>query len=216
MPEFRDIQDHLVDTLLMDPSMMWSVDKRSSLLQGIPLAPIVRSQSDGRLDLNNIVYGLNCLGRLRNGARPLFVVIDNALRDYRDGGEIYDKLTACRGDLAAYYDAQAQPPLPTTREDEIALEALVFGRYRDTRLSYAFILGAERTARSVTRLTVPRIIEGRRQQDFVLGTGWLISKGIVLTNHHVISARERNGEPDSERSRYGGPGGEYGELVRLL
>jgi len=75
------------------------------------------------------------------------------------------------------------------------LEALVFGRQRDSRLAFSFAEGAVRTARSVARLTVPRIFDGVQQPGVGYGTGWLIAPGVVITNHHVIDNRDiRMGE----------------------
>ncbi|HKZ00676.1 MAG TPA: hypothetical protein VJ180_00455, partial [Pyrinomonadaceae bacterium] len=63
MTEFIDIQRKLVDTLLRLPVMV-DYAGRSSLLQGLPPAPLQRNAGFDRLDLNNIVSGLQQLGRL--------------------------------------------------------------------------------------------------------------------------------------------------------
>ena len=79
-PAFIDIQRRLVDALMRMP-VMDDFAGRSSLLQGLPPAPLVRSAAVARLDLNNIVSGLQQMGRLtdQGGARPVIVVVDNAL-----------------------------------------------------------------------------------------------------------------------------------------
>jgi hypothetical protein len=81
-----------------------------------------------------------------------------------------------------------QPPDET-------LEALIFGLTRDTRLPYAFIEGAQRTARSIARLTVPRIFDGQQAAGWMSGTGWFIAPGVLMTNYHVIEARDKRTKP---------------------
>ena len=88
---------------------------------------------------------------------------------------------------------EAQPLLETPLTE--TLEALVFGPARDTRLPYAFIAGAQRAARSIARLTVQRFFDGQPRGEYMAGTGWLIAPGTLLTNHHVIDARDRRPRP---------------------
>jgi len=192
--EFIDIQRKLVTALLRLP-VMADYAGRSSLLQGLPPAPLNRSAAIDRLDLNNIVSGLQQLGRLtdQGGTRPLIVVVDNALEYVPPGSEVSQELNEVKRLLAEYYGGDSQAPVETAQQD---LEALVFGRQRDSRLAYAFAEGAVRTARSVARLTVPRFSNGFLQPGVGYGTGWLIAPGIMITNHHVIENRDaRSGEP---------------------
>jgi endonuclease G, mitochondrial len=47
------------------------------------------------------------------------------------------------------------------------------------------------------RLPVPRLFDGLLD-GVTYGTGWLIAPGVVITNHHVIDARDKQqGEPDA-------------------
>lgn len=189
--EFIDIQRKLVTVLLRLP-VMADYAGRSSLLQGLPPAPLNRSAAIDRLDLNNIVSGLQQLGRLtdQGGTRPLIVVVDNALEYVPSGSEVAQELGEVKRLLAEYYGGDSQAPVEAAQQD---LEALVFGRQRDNRLAYAFAEGAVRTARSVTRLSVPRMINGFLQPGVGYGTGWLIAPGVVMTNHHVIENRDLRG-----------------------
>jgi endonuclease G, mitochondrial len=187
------LQRRLVDVLMKLPPI-GGYGFRSSLLQGLPMPPLERSESLARLDLNSIVDGLNKLGRLndRDGARPLIVVVDNALQYVLAGGEIAQELTEVKRLLAEAYGGDRQVPVAADQKD---MEALVFGRQRDSRLAFSFIEGAMRTAKSVARLKVPRIFAGARErvegkEVFGYGTGWLIAPGIVITNHHVIDNRD--------------------------
>ena len=84
------------------------------------------------------------------------------LPDVPSGSEIAQDLNDVKCLLAEYYGGDLQAPVAMApvalaKQD---LEALVFGRYRDTRLVFSFAEGAVRTARSVTRLSVPCILNG--------------------------------------------------------
>jgi V8-like Glu-specific endopeptidase len=193
LAEFIDIQRRLVDTLLRIP-VMATFSGRSSLLQGLPPAPLSRSEGFDRLDLNNIISGLQQLGRLtgEGGTRPVMVVVDNAMQYVPPGSEAGHALAGIQRELAAYYGGETQVEAVTQVAD---LEALVFGRQRDNRLPFSFVAGAGMTARGVARLSVPRIFGGVRQAGAGYGTGWLIAPGVVITNHHVIEARDRRPPP---------------------
>ena len=193
--DFIDIQRRLVDAVLRIP-VASTFEGRSSLLQGLPDVALERSQTVARLDLNQIIDGLHRLGRLtrHGGIRPVIVVVDNALSYVSDGSEVSDELQETRALLEAYYGGglQLEPEQPVTNA---TFEALVFGVQRDARVDFAFIERAHTLARSIARLTVPRVFSGIPDGNFVYGTGWIIAPGILMTNHHVIDARaSRPGE----------------------
>lgn len=62
-------------------------------------------------------------------------------------------------------------------------------------MDFAFIQKAHGIARSIARLTIPRVFGGVPDGSVVYGTGWIIAPGIVVTNHHVIDARDRRPPP---------------------
>lgn len=88
-------------------------------------------------------------------------------------------------------------PMVVPAAGEQYLEALPFGPQRDTRVPVGFVDGARATARSVARLRVPRIFGGRADDEYpcVFGTGWIIAPGLILTNHHVVEARDKRSPP---------------------
>jgi V8-like Glu-specific endopeptidase len=193
--QFIEIQRSLVDTLLKIP-VMEQPSGRTSLLDGLPDAGLVRDQNIARLDLNRMISGLEKMGRLtkEGGVRPVIVVVDNALAYVPDGSKITDELHEIKKQLDDYYggDVQPEPQQPVTDE---TFEALIFGPQRDTRLPFAFIQQAQITARSVARLTVLRTFNGVPDGQSMYGTGWIIAPGILMTNHHVIDARDYRPPP---------------------
>ncbi len=75
-------------------------------------------------------------------------------------------------------------------------------------VSFGFLAAAARVGNSVARLTVPRFQGGRAalqpsgtQQVKYFGTGWLIGTKYLITNHHVINARD-DGEADASQSDF--------------
>lgn len=66
---------------------------------------------------------------------------------------------------------------------------------QDETLPFAFMLGGHTVGRAVLRLLVPRFEGGQAARDGLnqrvfKGTGWLIAKDLVITNFHVVCARE--------------------------
>jgi V8-like Glu-specific endopeptidase len=193
--DFINIQRSLVKIVLRLPAAS-TFDGRSSLLQGLPNVPLLRSEGSAQVDLNHIISGLDGLGRLTRdgGIRPVIVVVDNALSYFPEGSEVSDELQEIKALLEAYYggELQLEPEQPVA---DATFEALVFGVQRDTRVDFAFIKQAHTLARSIARLTIPRVFSGTLDGKVVYGTGWIIAPGILMTNHHVIDARDRRPPP---------------------
>jgi V8-like Glu-specific endopeptidase len=187
---FIEIQQRLV-TIILRMQVSRTFAGRSSLLQGLPDVPLERSEGLAQLDLNEIIGGLHRLGRLtRNGGiRPIIVIVNNALSYAAEGSEIADDLQEVKALLEEYYGGDAQPKLAEDTARATS-EALIFGIPRDTRVDFAFIDHAHLIARSIARLTVPRIVNGVPDGQAAYGTGWIIAPGILITNHHVIEVRD--------------------------
>jgi V8-like Glu-specific endopeptidase len=138
---------------------------------------------------------LNNIDRIADGTVPLEIYLRNAdlLFAGRDDirkviRELLDKVVrrstgAPRVDLAAVREMREQ---------------IV---HVDDTVTYAFMRAGYEAAGSVMKLRVPRIEHGQpvlRNGNPVkhVGTGWLLAKSLVMTNHHVVNAREE-GEPDA-------------------
>lgn len=73
---------------------------------------------------------------------------------------------------------------------------------QDETLPFDFMLGGHNAGRAVVRILVPRFeggqpaVDGLGHQRVFKGTGWLIARDLVITNFHVICARESDeGDP---------------------
>ena len=206
MPEFIAIQRKFVNAVLKIPTMYNNRGTRDRLLDGLPPAPINRSD-DPRTDLQAIFAGLESLGRLKEtGARPLIVVVDNALEYATGYGDVVTALNEVKLELKAFYTAKdgidAQPTLSLPSSEE--LEAMLFEEQPDHRVGHRFIVGAQQTGRSVARLSIPRIFPNGPDGRAAKGTGWLIAPDLLITNYHVINARgpgEAPASPDIFRAQ---------------
>ncbi len=167
---------------------------RSSLLAGLPNIAINRSESMRQLDLTEIVTQYGDLGRdQQTGRRPLVMLAENAMDNLGDWeGDLYDDFNDLLKDLNNFY---AGEPNPATELPQIDPEKLLF-KGRDERVSLMFVQRALESSRSIARFMVPRYFNGNpdTQIPHVYGTGWLIAPGTMITNHHVIEARDRNFE----------------------
>jgi endonuclease G len=74
-----------------------------------------------------------------------------------------------------------------------ALE-ITIGEEDDT-LRVSFLLRGAAASKSVAKILVHRHFDGRPsfrsgdEPEVALGTGWLIAPSLIMTNHHVVSAR---------------------------
>jgi endonuclease G len=186
------LKEDLIDALMKLPGIQ-SPDARSTLLSGIRV-PLGRS-NNFFVDLDTIVNQLDGVGRLDNGERPVVIVAHNAGR-FVHGTELGQTLGRLEREIEkAYGEEEPASDVPTTPE------ALVFGGPGEWVTS-TFLEQAMLTGTRVARLRVPRIVRGQEEHPVgSLGTGWLIGPCLLLTNHHVVNARER-GEPAALKSDF--------------
>lgn len=80
--------------------------------------------------------------------------------------------------------------------------------HRDDMVTFAFMEAGVKAAAAVMKLRVPRFENGQPRklasgaQMYYLGTGWLLTDSLLMTNHHVINARnegEANAPADDLR-----------------
>jgi hypothetical protein len=202
--EFIEIQRKLVDTLLKIPAME-TLSGRTSLLDGLPDAGLIRDQNIARLDLNRIVGGLQKLGRLtaQGGTRPLIVVVDNALAYVPPGSEVAQDL---RGQTPpADYGGDVQGPVETAQQDLVRWFASG-GRPPVVRLLPVL---CARRADAIKRAAIISSSATRRRL-------WhrLADRAGIATNHHVIENRDLHGGRAGHHELQGAS--RRWRLVRLL
>jgi endonuclease G, mitochondrial len=188
------LKERLVDALLRVPG----ADDRSgrtALMQGIPdriQAAITRSDNQFT-DLARMIDQLETLGRLANGERPVVIVTHNGWRRAQ-GTELGESLAELENEVeAAYGGDEPLAELPDRPE------VLISGGTGEWVTS-AFIEQAQLAGTRVARLLVPRYSGGNRMRPpESWGTGWLIAPRLLLTNHHVIEARDQGEQPAPER-----------------
>jgi V8-like Glu-specific endopeptidase len=137
--------------------------------------------------LATLVESLEYWGQLADGRWATEVMLRNALRSARNTA-FEQKLETIRRsfDLPG---AQAQlPELPEQIASDISY-----------LMPVAFLANGNRVAKSVARLAVPQYMNGQpvlngRVPSLVVGTGWMIAPGLLVTNYHVVEARFA-GEP---------------------
>jgi len=192
----KKAKDRLLDALINVPGTDGR-DGRTALLQGVPYnVRAALNRSDNQLvDLMNIVDQLERLGRLENGERPVVIVTHNGWR-MSGGTELGQLLAELEKEIeAAYGGDEPLAELPATPE------VLIFGGTGEW-VTGAFIEHARLIGRQVARLRVPRYSAGTLVHPVGgVGTGWLIAPGLLLTNHHVIGARERD-EPQASEADF--------------
>ncbi len=180
-------------------SLTATVAGRDILLEGIP-RNIVRSfyrYADNKLiDLSKLVEQLDQVGRLDDsGARPLLLFLENA-RQTTVGSSTGRMLQELIHELEQQDEEDTLWSEPFPFSLPVVPEALIFGG-SDERLPFTFFEGAVRVQKSIASLRVPRLFGTTRDSKLGLGTGWLIAPGLLLTNHHVIAARQRNEQAPS-------------------
>ena len=187
----RKLQNKFIDALLQLP-VTDTFEGRSSLLEGLPRIALNRNQNISRLDLNQIISGFVRLGRdTKTGVRPLIVIAENAMQ-YIQGweGELNSIFKEIIQELESYYGGE----IPTPSIPPPEPEKLLF-KGRDERVPFIFLQKALETSKSISRLRVPRIFAGKaKDNEATFGTAWIIAPGILITNHHVIDARDRRYE----------------------
>lgn len=181
MPD-QPLKDRLIDALANLPGIE-DRETRNALLSRIRVA--LNRANNHMVDLMTMTDQLDRVGRLDDGERPLVIIAHNAARLVR-GTQLGRTLEGLEREIElAYGDEAPSPDIPAVPE------ALVFGGPGEW-VTNDFFQQAVQTGMSVARLRVPKIAQGNQVASVGgLGTGWLISPRLLVTNHHVVNAREQ-------------------------
>jgi hypothetical protein len=154
--------------------------------------------------LLSMTAALNETRILVSGQVPFAIWLENAA--FLAGGQpeelvFRDALAAISAD-GTPSGAQPMDVEATPRRQGGALEILIL---EDDTLGVEFLLQGAATASSVAKLMVHRHFAGAPsfvaggEPDWGLGTGWMIGPRLVLTNHHVVAARQSGEAPPSDQ-----------------
>jgi V8-like Glu-specific endopeptidase len=90
-----------------------------------------------------------------------------------------------------YSPGEPAAPAPPQKDTELPEynEAIVF---RDEMVPFGYLQGGINASLSVARLLVPRYDDGVAANKGYWGTAWLLSPTELMTNHHVLNARDRD------------------------
>ncbi|MEO7328298.1 MAG: serine protease, partial [Minicystis sp.] len=180
-----------LDALLAVPAL-GAFAARSGLLDGLRSSAFLRNEFDARKDLELIVDAATAQGRDASGVRPLRVVVDNARRALLPGNARgADRFEQIARRLGDYYGGEAAPARDI---GPASPEALSFSG-EDARLPLVFLERAIAAGKGVVRLRIERFFNGQASGEDTFGTAWLIAPGILITNHHVVGARDERFEP---------------------
>lgn len=185
---------------------------RSALLTGLPIG--YRSLLPGggappAIGLQVDLAQLNTTRRLVDEVVPLAVFLDNALGLISEAAAVA-VLQAARDEVEATGSGavpgagtadveksivQATNPgaPPVVVEPVDRLEKIIA---RDDMLPFGFLAAGVVAGQAVAKLLVPRIengtpvLLGGGQAKRYLGTGWLVGANLLMTNHHVVNARD--------------------------
>jgi len=180
----KSLKDDLYDALTRVPTAE-SREGRTALLDGLPHnIRIGLNRSDNQLiDLTRLVDQLDQLGRLDNGVRPVVILANNAWRSTR-GSEVGRELERLQAEIEKKYGFE-----PALADLSDTPEILIFGGEGEW-VEGLFMEQAQAAGQKVARLSIQRFVGGQPAQGIGYGTGWLVAPGLMLTNHHVIEARD--------------------------
>ncbi|MFI9005431.1 trypsin-like peptidase domain-containing protein [Streptomyces sp. NPDC053541] len=128
---------------------------------------------------------MNRVERLMEGEVPLELWLRNAIRLAADPAAV---AVFQRALDHVVRDAAGEPELPAEFLSVDSLEEIVV---RDDMVPFEFLHEGFLAGGAVARLTVPPYEGGRPLHPAYphVGTGWLIAPGLLVTNHHVVNAR---------------------------
>ena len=172
-------------------------NKRNQLLFGVNVEYVagLDQAANASDQLMSDLNAMNNVGAIVGGVVPLERWLRNAayaMSVQPDKQKFFRELADV---VAATAAAAASPPLSQITQQERIL-------FVSELLPFGFLDGAARTGKSVARLTVPRF-ESEQPRNFptsdqqmkYYGTGWLIGPKHIITNHHVVNARDEGETP---------------------
>lgn len=203
--EITELVEAFIDAGISDASAQSALRSALPVRYRAALSDSATAKTQLFLNLNQ----MNTVHNLRDGTVPLeqYLTAASLLASETKEGELIDKkLEQIRysGPVPPPgISIAAAPPQGRVLNPAAALEAQT--NAIDQTVSVDFLRNGVRAASSVVKILVHRHIDGNPESlegdkpRLVNGTGWFIAPGLVITNHHVINARRKDGhaEPDA-------------------
>lgn len=193
-PDFRD---NLLDILLQIPALS-DQNNRDLLLRNLPPGPVssIRRSSTFIADLNNIISAVEAWGQLNSGEWALVVLTKNALL-FAKGTQQGRDLETLLGEL----ETMIFVGVPLLEPLKVHIEEVLIWQ-KDERLPTNFLERGLAASKAVAKVIVPRVLNGVPSPGKSGGSGWLITPDLLLTNHHVIEARNKSKEPPANEADF--------------
>jgi V8-like Glu-specific endopeptidase len=198
--------DNIID--IISTTIGYSSSVRKILLGGINshFKALMDSDDNDFFQLSLDVQRLNRTPKLTDGTVPFIYWLEKAARlvkPFPYASEIIQ--VALSHILQQFTSVQPDDVTPPTANDigNMQLEKVV---HQNDMVSYAFLESGFIAGKSVTRAKVPRYDDGvlttsNGEPSIYLGTGWLLTENLVITNYHVINARDPN-QPLAKKSDF--------------
>ncbi|WP_437826865.1 trypsin-like peptidase domain-containing protein [Sorangium sp. So ce1153] len=168
-------------------------EARDELVAAAPRAgSLNRTPSNARNDFELLIDQLP--------ARQLSSLVERAIPLAAHDSALSQRLREIASSLSSA-DFRVPTPAKLPSGDTPDPELLLFGGV-DARLARSFLERALQVGSSTARLKVPRWFNGVADGGYGYGTGWIVAPGLLITNDHVIDARDRTFEQRSEPDDY--------------
>ncbi|MFF9864898.1 MULTISPECIES: trypsin-like peptidase domain-containing protein [unclassified Streptomyces] len=146
--------------------------------------------------LHSDLVEMNRVERLVDGSVPLEIWLRNAVAQTTEAAPLAVFQRAL-DDVAR--DASGEPDVPDVAAVPEIKEQVV---HRDDTVPFGFLRGGDLAGAAVARVKVPPYEGGAPLQPNGFphsGTGWLIAPTLLVTNHHVVNARNSGagGRPEA-------------------
>jgi V8-like Glu-specific endopeptidase len=149
------------------------------------------------IQLNLDLVKLNDTGRLVDGSIPLETWLAKAvffLKPHPAESNIIQKAQSVLAEKTATTAPLAAVAPPSAAAVSVAEKIIL----RNDMVSFSFLQAGTQVGNAIARMKVARYEAGHLKEQspgeplIYLGTGWLLTPDLVITNHHVIHARDQN------------------------
>src|SRR5262245_33213260 len=179
-----------LDTTAARPALLQSVHPQMRAALNVIGVPSVQVLAD--------LGQMNAVERLNDGSFPLQITLCNASVLVTSNAEAEDTIRTTLSSVTRR--SSGAPKIDIAAVPEIQNKEKII--ITDDTVPFSFMAAGFKAAGSVMKLRVQRFENGAVAKNSFgepvgyLGTGWLLGRSLVITNHHVVNARN-DGEPNA-------------------